>query len=454
MQSKLTFYGAAGSVTGSHFLLDTGAEKLLVDCGLRQGMGEEHNWGPLPYDPSTISKLFVTHAHLDHIGLIPKLAAAGFDGEIISTKATKALAEPMLYDAMEILRHNAHRLGKPELYGEADIKKALAQWRGVGYHDKIVLDGGVVAELYDAGHILGSAMVCFARGGKAIAFTGDLGGGNSPLLSPTEELPPVQYLVMEGTYGDRTRPDDESRRERLEDIIEDSAKRGGTLVIPAFSTERTQDLLFDIRTLMNENRVPLLPVYLDSPLAEKITDAYVRHPEYFAPEIRARVEAGEKIFTFPQLTYVGTPEESHKLDSLGEQKIILAGSGMSSGGRVFGHEKKYLPDQNSTLLIVGYQAVGTIGRQLIEGVKAIVVRGSGEKIPVRARIETLYGYSAHSDGEGLLEFANKATAKGCKEIFVVHGEPASAAFLAQRIRDYLGTKATTPEAGDSATIEF
>lgn len=454
MQSKLTFYGAAGSVTGSHFLLDTGTTRLLVDCGLRQGMGEEHNWDPLPYDPKSISKLFVTHAHLDHVGLIPKLVAAGFAGEIISTRATKALAEPMLYDAMEILQHNAHRLGKQELYDGGDIKKALSQWRGVGYHDKVILDGGVVAQLFDAGHILGSAMVHFERDRRSIAFTGDLGGGNSPLLPPTEELPPAQYLVMEGTYGDRTRPDDSERLNKLEDVIEDAVKRGGTLIIPAFSTERTQDLLFDIRALMSESRIPSLSVYLDSPLAEKITDAYLSHPEYFAPEIKARVEKGEKIFSFPQLTFVGTPEESHELDSMDKQKIILAGSGMSSGGRIFGHEKKYLPDQNSTLLIVGYQAVGTIGRQLVEGAKTIVVRGSGEKIPVRAKIETLYGYSAHSDGEGLLEFANKAAAKGCKEIFVVHGEPASTAFLSQRIRDYLGTKATAPEAGDSVTIEF
>lgn len=454
MQSKLSFFGAAGSVTGSHFLLDTGVAKLLVDCGLRQGVGEEHNWDPFLHDPKAVDMLFVTHAHLDHIGLIPKLVAAGFDGEIISTKATKALAEPMLYDAMEILRHNAHRLGKPELYNEAAISKALSQWRGVGYHDQIDAGGGVMAQLFDAGHILGSAMVRFVRDGKAVAFTGDLGGGNSPLLPLTEELPPVHYLVMEGTYGDRTRPDDAERLSKLEDVIEEAVSRGGTLIIPAFSTERTQDLLFDIRTLMSERRVPELPVYLDSPLAEKITDAYISHPEYFSPEVRARVEAGEKIFSFPQLTFVGTPEESHTLDTMDKQKIILAGSGMSSGGRVFGHEKRYLPDPNSTLLIVGFQAVGTIGRQLIEGVKTIVVHGTGEKIPVRARIETLYGYSAHSDGEGLLEFANKAAAQGCKEVFVVHGEPASTAFLSQRIRDYLGIKATAPEAGDSVTIEL
>jgi metallo-beta-lactamase family protein len=454
MQSKIFFYGAAGSVTGSHFLLDTGDIKILIDCGLRQGMGEEHNWDEFPYDPAQVSRLFVTHAHLDHIGRIPFLVKKGFAGKIISTKATRALAEPMLHDAMEILQHTAQHLGRPELYNAQDVAAALALWQGVDYQESVNAGAGVSAQLFDAGHILGSAMVRFERGGKAIAFTGDLGGGNSPLLPPTADLPKVDYLVMEGTYGDKTRPDDENRLAKLEDAIEDADARGGTLIIPAFSTERTQDLLFDIRKLYAERRVPQLPVYLDSPLAEKITDAYLQYPEYFAPEIRARVEAGEKIFNFPQLHFVGTPEASHKLDALPEQKIILAGSGMSSGGRVFGHEKRYLPDEHSTLLVVGYQAVGTIGRRLIEGQKTIEVTNTKEHIPVRAHIETLYGYSAHRDGQGLLEFANKAADQGTKEIFVVHGEPASTMFLAQRIRDYLGVKAVVPESGERAVIDF
>jgi metallo-beta-lactamase family protein len=453
VQSTLYFYGAAGSVTGSHFLLDIGTAKVLVDCGLRQGLGEERNWDDFPYNPADVSYLFVTHAHLDHIGRIPFLVKKGFKGQIISTTATRALVEPMLYDAMEILVHTAVRLDKPELYNKGDIEAALKLWRGVGYHEKVTA-GDVEAQLYDAGHILGSAMVRFERGGRAVAFTGDLGGGNSPLLPPTEDLPHVDYLVMEGTYGDRTRPEDEARKEKLEDAIEDAAARGGTLVIPAFSTERTQDLLFDIRKLYIEKRVPPLPVYLDSPLAEKVTEAYVKCPEYFAPDIRARVEGGENIFAFPQLRFVATPEESRRLDALPEQKVILAGSGMSSGGRVFGHEKKYLPDPKSTILIVGYQAVGTVGRQLIEGTTSITVHKTGEKIPVKARIETLYGYSAHRDAEGLLEFANKASSNGTKEIFVVHGEPAATMFLAQRVRDYLGVKATAPEAGDKAMLDL
>ena len=456
MQSTISFYGAAGTVTGSNFLVDTGSAKFLIDCGLKQGMDEAGNWEPFAYDPKTISHLVITHAHLDHIGKIPKLVKDGFVGEIISTKATRALAEPLLLDALEILARNAQHHGRPELYSDKDVAAAMHLWRGVSYHEKVSLPDGVELELLDAGHILGSAMALLRRGSegqaRSILFTGDLGGGNSPLLPPTDEVSPT-YLVIESTYGDKIRPDDGKRLEMLEDVIEEAMARGGTLLIPAFSTERTQDLLFDIRKLMMEGRVPEVPVYLDSPLAEKVTAAYLAHPEYFADDIRKRVEAGEKIFSFPQLHFALQVDDSHKLDSMPERKIILAGSGMSSGGRALGHEKQYLPDPNSTLLIVGYQAIGTLGRKLVEGAKEVEFYKDKTKVPVHARVQTLYGYSAHRDGESLLEFVNKG-GDALKEVFVVHGEPASSMFLAQRIRDYLGVKAVVPEAGDRAVIDF
>ncbi len=293
-------------------------------------------------------------------------------------------------------------------------------------------------------------MVRLVRGGRSIVFTGDLGGGNSPLLKPTEDTT-AAYLVMEGTYGDKVRPEDPKRLEQLEDVIEEATVRGGTLLIPAFSTERTQDLLFDIRRLMLEHKVPSVPVYLDSPLAQRMTRAYLAYPEYFSDEIRDRVEGGEEIFAFSELHFAERMEDSHKLDAEPQTKIILAGSGMSSGGRVISHEKVLLPDPKSTLLIVGYQAAGTIGRRLIEGAKTLELYK--EKIPVRAKVVTLYGYSAHRDSEGLLEFANKA-ANAAEEIFVVHAEPAAASFLVQRIRDYLGVKATAPTAGEKVVLKF
>lgn len=440
-------------MTGSNFLLESGTTKVLIDCGLTQGKysAELSNWEKFSYDPTSIPLLIVTHAHIDHIGRIPKLVRDGFKGKIISTEATKALAEPLLLDSMELLAHDARKQDKPELYNEADIARALSMWEGKPYHERIEVGDGISFEFLDAGHILGSAMVRFEREGKHLIFTGDLGSGNSPLLPPVESIVGTNYLLMESVYGDRVRGQDENRRDMLENIIEDTVARGGTLLIPAFSTERTQDLLFEIRTLMVEKRVPSVPVYTDSPLASKITAAYLTHPQYFSPEIRKRIEDGENIFTFPELHFVEDVEESKKVARLPGPKIVIAGSGMSNGGRVHEHQKFMLPDEKSTLLIVGYQSAGSLGRRLIEGEKN--VRLMGEETHVRCTVKAIYGYSAHMDGEQLLEFVN-TTADSLKEVFVVMGEPSSAGFLVQRIRDYLGVKAIAPDAGDKTEIDF
>lgn len=452
-QSTIYFHGGAGAVTGSNFLLDTGDTKVLIDCGLTQGRhaAEALNWEKFQYDPSSISFLFITHAHVDHIGRVPKLVKDGFKGRIISTEATKALAEPLLLDSMELLAHDAQKHGREMLYNEHDIAHAMRQWEGVGYHKKIELGGGMSAEFLDAGHILGSAMIKFERGGKSLVFTGDLGSGNSPLLSAHEPLPNPDYVVMESVYGNRTRPQDPNRREELEDVIEEAISRGGTLLIPAFSTERTQDLLYEIGTLMRERRVPQMPVYLDSPLATKITTAYLASPHYFSEAIRDRIKGGENIFAFPELKFVEDAQESRKVGAKPGPKIVIAGSGMSSGGRVHAHEKQLLPDEKSTLLIVGYQAAGSLGRRLLEGEKRVMIQG--QQVQVKAKVEAIYGYSAHMDGEQLLEFVNKGREK-LKHVFVVMGEPASASFLVQRIRDYLSVKATAPLAGEQAKIDL
>ncbi|MDE2071248.1 MAG: MBL fold metallo-hydrolase [Patescibacteria group bacterium] len=450
--SKIYFYGGAGMVTGSNFLLETPETKLLIDCGLLQGAHtcDASNWSAFAYNLHTIKTLVVTHAHIDHIGRIPRLVKEGFRGTIYSTAATKALAEPLLHDALELLEADARRCKEEPLYSKDHVAQALRQWKGLTYHEVVELQGCTL-ELLNSGHILGASMVKITRGTKSIVFTGDLGPGTSPLLSPCEDVAGAQFLVMESVYGDRVRQKGEDRLGELEDLIEGAAQKNGTLLIPAFSTERTQDLLFEIRDLMMRKKVPSMPVYVDSPLAEAITHAFVREPDFFAPEIAARIKAGENIFAFPELRFVEDVEESKKINGHTGPKVILAGSGMSNGGRVQGHELSVLPDPNSTLLIVGYQAPGSIGRRLAEGASYVDIRG--ERVPVRAQVAALYGYSAHMDSEALLEFVNKA-ARDIRHVFVVEGEPAAAGFLTQRVRDYLGVNATAPEAGDIAEIDL
>src|SRR3989344_24320 len=319
MQSTLTFYGGAGSVTGSNFMLDTGQQKLLIDCGFQQGMREEDNYKPFAYEPGGCSHLFISHAHLDHVGRIPFLVKSGFAGKIISTTATRALAEFIMRDALGLMVRAQEHGGQAPLYSEQDIDAALGLWEPRGLHEPLELAGGMTHEFYDAGHILGSAMSRFERGGKSLVVTGDLGGG--------------------------------------------------TLLIPAFSTERTQDLIYEIRSLMTSKKIPSVPVFLDSPLAEKITQSFYSYPEYFAPVLSARIKAGEKLFEFAQMRFARDTQESRAIQHVQGPKIILAGSGMSNGGRVLSHERYVLPDEKSTLLIVGYQAAGTIGRRLLEGAK-------------------------------------------------------------------------------------
>lgn len=453
MQSKIHFYGGTGSVTGANFLLESGDTKFLVDCGLAQGRhnAEEDNWKPFAYNPATIPLLIVTHAHIDHIGKIPKLVRDGFKGKILSTEATRAMAEPLLEDSMELLAHDAQKHGLPELYDKANIHTALSLWEGVGYHEPRDIGGGFTVEFLDAGHILGSAMVKVTREGKTMVFTGDLGGGNSPLLAPHEKLGNVDYLLMESVYGDRVRINDQGHVDELKKAINETYTKGGTVLIPAFSTERTQDLIFELKGLREKGEIPDIPVYIDSPLAEKITAAYVAHPAYFSPEIQERITSGEHLFSFVGLRMVQSADESRALHVHGGPKIIIAGSGMSNGGRVHGHEQSVLPDKNSTILIVGYQAAGSLGRRLVEGEKKVLIQG--QKVEVRAQVKVIYGYSAHMDGKQLLDFAADV-AGSVKQVFVVMGEPSASTFLAQRIRDYTGVKALAPKAGDSAEVEL
>ena len=454
---KIHFFGGAGDVTGSNFLFETVSLqkniKILIDCGMFQGsrFWEEKNNAPFAFDPASIDALFVTHSHIDHVGRIPKLVRDGFKGTIYSTPPTKEIAEAMLIDSLGVLTKEARHHGQPPFYSEEDVAASMKMWRTLPYHQTESI-GPIGVTFKDSGHVLGSAITEISFNGKRVVFTGDLGNTPTPLLRDTEVIKDADYLIMESVYGDRNHQTREERKEMLENVIEDTFRKRGTLMIPAFSLERTQEILFEIERMMEQDRIPLVPVYVDSPLAIKVTDIYRKYEnEYFNKDARYLLSSGNELFSFAQVRFTATTEESKEIDASPLPKIVMAGSGMSNGGRILHHEKKFLPDPKSTLLLVGYQAAGTLGRRLQEGQKR--VRIHGEEVDVRARIATIGGYSAHKDSDGLLAFV-ASSVDTLKHVYAVMGEPKAALFLVQRIRDYLGVNASAPVANEVAEIEL
>jgi metallo-beta-lactamase family protein len=451
MIANITFCGGTGSVTGSNFLLEADGKKILIDCGLTQGqkLADDINWDPFPYDAKAIDILFITHAHIDHVGRIPKLLYEGFEGKIYSTLPTQALSGPMLDDTVGILSKNTD-LGLDKIYTEDKTKQALALWHGFPYHEVIKLTDNLTVSFRNAGHILGSAMIEFIYNGKKIMFTGDLGNSPSPILPDTEKITDVDYLIMESVYGDRNHESRDNRKKLLEETIEDNYKRNGTLIIPTFSLERSQELLFELNDLVGNKRIPIMPIFFDSPLAIRLTEIFKQFKDYFNETAQKAMIHDKYIFDFPGLHSTLKSEESKTINEVPNPKVIIAGSGMSSGGRVVHHERHYLPDPNNTLLLTGYQAVGTPGRLIQEGVKT--VRISGEYVPIRSHVVTISGYSGHKDSDGLLNFVEDSQ-DTLKKIFVVMGEPKSSMFLVQKIRDNLALDAQAPELGDSVSLE-
>ncbi len=449
-EAKITFHGGVGTVTGANFLLEVDGKRILVDCGLTQGikLADDVNWDTFPYDCTTIDMLFVTHAHVDHLGRVPKLIHEGFKGKIYSTNATQSLAKPMLDDTAAILAHNKE-FKLDEIYSAENISKAIAAWQGFEYHEKVTLTPNLSATFYNAGHILGSAMVIFEYNGKKIMFTGDLGNSPSPILPDTEKITDVDYVIMESVYGDRNHESRSERRKNLEAVIEDNFKRKGTLLIPTFSLERTQELLFELNDLVENHRIPFMPIFLDSPLAIRLTEVFKHYRHYMNEQAQQVLTNDSQLFEFPGLKSTLHAEDSKKINEIPAPKVIIAGSGMSSGGRIVHHERHYLPDPNNTLLLLGYQAVGTPGRLIQEGLKT--VRITGEDVTVRAHVVTISGYSGHKDSDGLLNFVQDLH-ENVKKIFVVMGEPKSSMFLVQKIRDGLGVNAVAPEEGETVTL--
>ena len=450
-QAKITFYGGTGSVTGANFLLEIDGKKILVDCGLTQGekLADSVNWDPFPYNAKEIDILFVTHAHVDHLGRIPKLISEGFRGKIYSTEPTKKLSEPMFEDTASILGKNKD-LGLDKIYSAENIKLALSLWQGFSYHQTIKITEKVEVTFLNAGHILGSAMIEFIYNGKKILFTGDLGNSPSPILPDTEKVTDADYLIIESVYGDRNHESKDDRRKFLEETIEDNYKRKGTLIIPTFSLERSQELLFELNALVENNRIPVMPIFLDSPLAIRLTEVFKQYKNYLNENAQKAMSHDKYLFDFPGLHNTLQSKESQMINNVPNPKIVIAGSGMSTGGRIVHHERHYLPDPNNTLLLTGYQTMGTPGRLIQEGLKK--VRITGEEVDIRAHIVTILGYSGHKDSDGLLNFVQNME-NTVKKVFVVMGEPKSEMFLAQKLKDNLGINAFVPEAGDSVILD-
>lgn len=453
---KISFFGGTEEVTGSNYLLETdregGKTRILVDCGLFQGsrVSEEKNSEPFPYQPSSIDALLVTHAHLDHVGRIPKLVKEGFNGKIYSTYPTKDFAKLMLIDSIGVLSKEAKRDGKNQpIYQEEDVDKAMSLWEAKNYGEIFEI-GGLKILFKDAGHILGSAMIEITNS-KKLVFTGDLGNSPEPLIKPTEVISDASFMVIESTYGDRLHEDYSQADLKLERAIENIVKKKGTLMIPAFSLERTQRILYQINDLVENGKIPKIKIFLDSPLSIKATEVYKNYSGLYNAEAKNSILKGDDLFDFPGLSLTMETEESKRIHEIAPPKIIIAGSGMCNGGRIIHHLKNYLPDKNNTLLFVSYLAVGSLGRLLHDGEK--VVNIMGEKIPVEAEIEKIGGYSSHADLNGLLGFAAKS-ADTLEKVFVTHGELRSSSFLVQRLKDYLGIGAVAPTYGETQEIEI
>lgn len=434
---KLSFHGGAREVTGACYLLETGQVKVLVDCGLFQGCDEcaDLNFEPFRFDPSSVDFVLVTHAHLDHVGRLPKLIKEGFSGKIYSTAPTRELAFLILEDALSIAERKNQKL-----YAKEDLDKTFSRWEDIPYH-KTVEFKNLRFKFDEAGHILGSSFVEIWTEDKHLLFTGDLGNTPSALLRPPERFKDIEYLIIESTYGNRTHEPPEERMLGLERAVEETAKNKGTLLVPAFAAERTQDILFLLNEMLLFKRIPEMPVFVDSPLAIRATGVFEKYIGEYKEEIRQLFREHPHLFKFKKLVFTPTVEESKSINDVPPPKVIIAGSGMMNGGRVLHHARRYLSDPQSALLITGFQAAGSLGRRLLDGEKAVKL--FGEDILVRAKIKKINGFSAHADNPQLYSFA-ESNRDYLKRVFVVQGEEPQTLHFMQEIKDRLGVLADAP----------
>lgn len=450
--AKLTFLGAARTVTGSKYLLESGQQRILIDCGLFQGLKElrKRNWSPFPVHPASLSAVVLTHAHVDHSGWLPRLVANGFRGSIFCTAGTADLCSLVLPDAGRLQEEDArlanrHRFSKHApalpLFTESDAMQALQHLRPVRFGEALEVAANVFAEFTHAGHLLGSAFVriSHANGGSRILFGGDLGRYSRPVLPDPAPAPSAETLLLESTYGNRTHPDADDEAV-LTKIIVDTVQRGGRLIIPAFAIGRTEELLYWVKRLEAAGRIPSLPVYVDSPMAVEALTFYARHQQELDRDVQTR-DGSVRGYATKMFQPVASPRESKEIVKDGRPAIVIAASGMATGGRVLHHLTACLPDARHTVLFVGFQAVGTRGRALLDGAKTVKIHGA--MIPVNARIAHVDSMSAHADADEIFRWLATFD-RPPQQTYLVHGELTAQLALQARMQQSLGWSVYVP----------
>ena len=468
MKIRLRFLGAAQNVTGSKYLLDVDDTRILVDCGLYQEREfRARNWDAFPVPPNTIDAVLLTHAHIDHCGLLPRLVREGFAGRIYCTSATAEIAEIMLLDSAKLQEEDAEfkkkrhqREGRrgpfPEvpLYTIGDAESVFPLFAETPYDSTIKIDNGIEVSFHEAGHVLGSSMirVVVSQGNerRVIIFSGDVGSRNKPILRDRATFEEANYIIVESTYGDRLHEKPGDIGDGLAEVISSAYKLGGNIVVPSFALERSQEILYYLNELRYESRIPQLTVFVDSPMTNSITEVFKSHPELYDREMVKMISQHKSPFEFPGLKMVRTVEESKEINNLKGTNMIIAGSGMCTGGRIKHHLAANISRRESTILFVGYQAVGTLGRHLVDGAKK--VRIFGQEHHVQARVTQIQGFSAHADRDGLLRWLS-GFKKAPRHLFITHGESQVASYFGDFVKGKTGWEISVPEYLDEVTLE-